>query len=379
MKKVKIPKNRIRKLKTFSLGKKSFELLSLNSQNKKLIELCSNDYFGLSREKDLIKAAYEISMLEGIGSGSSRFITGSRPIHKLLETELAKWLDQEKVLLFPSGFQANIAAIQTLANRNSIVIADKLIHNSLLVGVKAVESKLVRFSHNNLKDLEDKIIKSKPTKNSILVVVESLYSMEGSIAPLREITEICKKNSVQLLVDEAHAIGILGPEGRGLSFNFRSDITMITGTFGKAFGSGGAFIASNSEIGEYLIQTSGAFRYTTALAPPLAAGALEGLKKILENKEWGNDLLSSANVWKDEIIKNLSFPVQGDSHILSIIVGQEEKAIYLQKYLEENGFLAIAIRPPTVPVGQSRIRITIRRNLDFNLLKNFIAVLKEFK
>ena len=379
MKKVKIPKNRIRKLKTFSLGKKSFELLSLNSQNKKLIDLCSNDYFGLSRDKDLIKAAYEISLLEGIGSGSSRFITGSRPIHKLLETELAKWLDQEKVLLFPSGFQANIAAIQALANRNSIVIADKLIHNSLLVGVKAAQSKLVRFSHNNLKDLEDKIIKSNPTKNSILVVVESLYSMEGSIAPLREITEICKKNSVQLLVDEAHAIGILGPEGRGLSFNCRSDITMITGTFGKAFGSGGAFIASNSEIGEYLIQTSGAFRYTTALAPSLAAGALEGLKKILENKEWGNDLLSSANVWKDEIIKNFSFPVQGDSHILSIIVGQEEKAIYLQKYLEENGFLAIAIRPPTVPVGQSRIRITIRRNLDFNLLNNFIAVLKEFK
>jgi len=247
------------------------------------------------------------------------------------------------------------------------------------VGVKAAEAKLVRFSHNNLKDLENKIIKSNPTKNSILVVVESLYSMEGSIAPLREITEICKKYSVQLLVDEAHAIGILGPEGRGLSFNYRSDITMITGTFGKAFGSGGAFIASNSEIGEYLIQTSGAFRYTTALAPSFAAGALEGLKKILENKEWGNDLLSSANVWKDEIIKNISFPVQGDSHILSIIVGQEEKAIYLQKYLEENGFLAIAIRPPTVPVGQSRIRITIRRNLDFNLLKNFIAVLKEFK
>jgi 8-amino-7-oxononanoate synthase len=171
----------------------------------------------------------------------------------------------------------------------------------------------------------------------------------------------------------------MGSEGRGLSFNYRSDITMITGTFGKAFGSGGAFLASNSEIGEYLIQTSGAFRYTTALAPSLAAGALEGLRKILENKEWGKDLLSSAKVWKGEIIRNFIFPVQGDSHILSIIIGKEEKAIDLQKYLEKNGFLAIAIRPPTVPVGQSRIRITIRRDLDFNLLKNFIAVLKEFK
>jgi len=379
MKKIKIPKNRIRRLKTFSLGKKPFELLSLNSHNQKLIDLCSNDYFGLSRDKDLIKSAYEISLLEGLGSGSSRFITGSRPIHKLLEKKLAAWLNQERVLLFPSGFQANIAAIQALANRNSIVIADKLIHNSLLVGIKAVQSKLVRFSHNNLKDLEDKIIKFNISNNSILVVVESLYSMEGSIAPLKEITEICKKNNVKLLVDEAHAIGILGPEGKGLSFKYREDITMITGTFGKAFGSGGAFIASNSEIGEYLIQTSGAFRYTTALAPTLAAGALEGLKKILENKEWGNELLSSAKIWKDEIVQNFSYPVQGDSHILSIIVGQEEKAINLQKYLEKNGFLAIAIRPPTVPIGQSRIRLTIRRDLDFTILKNFITVLKEFK
>ena len=142
MKKIKIPKNRIRKLKTFSLGEKPFELLSLNSQNKRLVDLCSNDYFGLSRDKDLIKAAYEISLLEGIGAGSSRFITGSRPIHKLLETELAKWLDQDKVLLFPSGFQANLAAIQALASRNSIVIADKLIHNSLLGWSQSCSSKI---------------------------------------------------------------------------------------------------------------------------------------------------------------------------------------------------------------------------------------------
>ena len=114
---------------------------------------CSNDYFGLSRDNDVIKASYEISLSEGLGSGSSRFITGSRPIHVLLEKQLAEWLNKEKVLLFPSGFQANIAAVQSLANRNSIVIADKFIHNSLLVGVKAAGSKLVRFAHNDLKDL----------------------------------------------------------------------------------------------------------------------------------------------------------------------------------------------------------------------------------
>ena len=119
MNKIKIPKNRIRKLKTFSLGKKSYEFHNLNSDNKKLIDLCSNDYFGLSRDKDLIKASYDTSLSEGLGSGSSRFITGSRPIHKSLEVKLAKWLNQDNVLLFPSGFQANIAAIQVLANRKS--------------------------------------------------------------------------------------------------------------------------------------------------------------------------------------------------------------------------------------------------------------------
>ena len=379
MNKIKIPKNRLRKLNTFSLGGGEYELENINSKNKKLIDLCSNDYFGLSRDRDLINASYKISLSQGLGSGSSRFITGSRPIHKSLEKELGKWLNKESVLLFPSGFQANIAAIQALANRNSIVIADKLIHNSLLVGIKASQSKLVRFNHNDLNDLENKIIKLSSTQKSILIVVESLYSMEGSIAPLREITEICKNYNVKLLVDEAHAIGILGPEGKGLTFNLSKEITMITATFGKAFGSGGAFIACNSEIGEYLVQTSGAFRYTTALSPALAAGALEALYKIKGNKHWSSELLKTAKKWKEELSQNACYPVKGDSHILSIIVEEEEKAISLQKFLEEKGFLAIAIRPPTVPVGESRVRITIRKNLDLDVMKNFTSVLKDFK
>ena len=203
--------------------------------------------------------------------------------------------------------------------------------------------------------------------------------MEGSIAPLKEIVEISKKYNVELLVDEAHALGILGPEGKGLSFDLSDDITMITGTFGKSFGSGGAFIACNSKIGEYLIQTCAAFRYTTALSPALAAGALKSLQIIKRNKTWGINLLSTSEKWKKEILRNFSYPVRGESQILSIIMGQEEKAILLQKHLEKNGFLAIAIRPPTVPVNESRIRLTIRRDLNLYILKEFISVLKDFK
>ena len=380
MKNIKISKSIVRTLRTLSLGKESYIFKSnYKDNNRKLIDLCSNDYFGLSRDSDVIEAAHQISLKEGLGSGSSRFISGTRPIHESLELSLSEWLEQEKVLLFPSGFQANIAAIQSLADRNSIIIADKLIHNSLLVGTKAAGAKLIRFLHNDLKDLEKKLSKYIPSKKSILVVVESLYSMEGSIANLNEITKICKKFKVKLLVDEAHAIGILGPKGKGLSIKYKNCISMVSGTFGKAFGSGGAFLACDSKNCSDLIQTSGAFRYTTALSPSLAAGALKSLEKIKVNNIWGEELLYISKRWKKEINNLKKYEVKGDGHILSIIIGDEDDTMMMQKYLEEKGFLAVGIRPPTVPDGQSRIRITIRKNLNDKILRKFIAALNSYK
>ena len=376
----KIPANRIRKLRTLSLGKEEYTFCDANqSSSKEIIDLCSNDYFGLSRDIDIINAAYNLTLKEGLGSGSSRFISGSRPIHDLLETQLSAWLNQEKVLLFPSGFQANIAAIQTLTNRNSIIIADKLIHNSLLVGAQTSGSKLIRFLHNDLNDLEKKLSKFTLLNKSILVVVESLYSMEGSIAPIKKISRICKKYDVKLLVDEAHSLGVLGHEGKGLCNKLNNDITMVSGTLGKSFGSGGAFLACNSKVADQIIQTCGAFRYTTALAPSLAGGALKSLEKIKTNKTWGKQLLSVSNKWKDEISNLDKYSIKGDCQILSIIIGDEDKTMLMQKYLEEQGFLAIGIRPPTVPSGQSRIRITIRRTLNNKILEKFILALKNFK
>ena len=380
MHKIKIPKDRIRKLRTLSLGKKVYEFENFeNNCSKTLIDLCSNDYFGLSRDNEVIKAAHEISLTEGLGSGGSRFISGSRPIHELLEGSLAKWLCQEKVLLFPSGFQANIAAVQALSDRNTIVIADRFIHNSLLVGVQASGGKLVRFLHNDLDDLEKKLSKNYHRNKSFLVIVESLYSMEGTIAPLKEITKLCKKYKAKLLVDEAHALGILGPKGKGLGIQSSDSIDIISGTLGKSFGSGGAFLACNSKISEMLIQTSGAFRYTTALSPTLAAGALKSLQKIEKNIDWGLNLLNFSKRWKDAIQNIGKFYVKGDCHILSIIIGDDKDTLLFQRFLEHRGFLAVAIRPPTVPRGESRIRITIRRTLDESILKNFISALEEYK
>ena len=381
MRRINIPKNRLRKLRTLSLGHNNYYFNKINSAGvpEKLIDLCSNDYLGLSRDNEVIEAAYKGSLAEGLGSGSSLFISGSRPIHNLLEKEIANWLDREKVLLFPSGFQANIAAVQTLADRKSVVVADKLIHNSLITGIQSTGAKLIRFLHNNPVDLEKKLSKLYDSNKSLLVIIESLYSMEGTIAPINEIIKISKKYNANLLVDEAHALGVVGEDGKGLSYGFKDGIQVISGTFGKAFGSGGAFLACNKTICEKIIQTSGAFRYTTALSPSLAAGALLSLNKIKDNKSWGSELLSFSQQWKKEIIKATDFLVKGDCHIISMIIGSEDKTISMQKHLEKNGFLAVAIRPPTVPIGQSRIRLTIKKTLNNEILNNFISILKDYK
>ena len=212
-----------------------------------------------------------------------------------------------------------------------------------------------------------------------MCIRDSLYSMEGSIAPIEKITKLCRKYNCKLLVDEAHALGILGEQGKGLSNPFLDSITMISGTFGKAFGSGGAFLASNRKIGEILIQTSSPFRYTTALSPSLAAGSLKSLQKIKENLNLGTDLLKISKRWKKEIENIGKYEVIGDAHILSLIIGDEDKTMMMQKFLEQKGFLAVGIRPPTVPVGKSRIRLTIRSSFNTNILKNFISVLKAYQ
>ena len=379
MDKFKIPKNRIRRLRTLSLGDKPYEFKLFNNSKQNLIDLSSNDYFGFTRDNDVINAAYQISLTEGLGSGSSKFISGSRPIHEFLEQKLGQWLNKDSIILFPSGYQANLAAVQALADKNTIIIADKLIHNSLLVGAQLSGAKLIRFLHNNLEDLERKLSKYSTINNHILILIESLYSMEGTIAPLKRIIQLSKKYGCEILIDEAHALGILGTKGKGLSIEYGDTVSIISGTFGKAFGSGGAFLACNKNIGEMLIQTSNPFRYTTALSPSLAAGALKALQKIEENETIGADLLKISEQWKQEINKLDRFELQGDAHILSIIIGDEDETMKIQKFLEEQGFLAVGIRPPTVPIGKSRIRLTIRSSFNKEILKKFISVLKSYK
>ena len=265
-------------------------------EERPLLDLASNDYLGLSRDPALQRAASAAIEAVGVGAGASRLISGTRPIHAERTEALSDWLGRERVLLYPSGFQANIAAVQALADRHTWVLADRLIHHSLLVGIQASGAKLRRFQHNDLADLEALLVRARrdAPQRRLLVLSESLFSMEGSSPDVGALAEICASHGAALLLDEAHSLGVLGDGGRGLGYGI-AQISLISGTFGKAFGSGGAFLAGNATVGDWLLQHSGPFRYSTALAPPLVAAAAAGLRAIQEREPERRALLSGRN------------------------------------------------------------------------------------
>jgi len=352
----------------------------LRGMAPQLLDLASNDYLGLSAQPAVVAAAQAAAAREGVGAGASRLVCGSRPVHAQLEQALAAWLGRERVLLFPSGFQANLAAVGALANRHTLVLADRLIHHSLLMGVRASGARLQRFQHNNLEQLEAllRAARQHQPEQRLLVLAESLYSMEGTSADASTLAAVCHRHGAALLLDEAHALGVLGPGGRGLGHG-EAHIALLCGTFGKAFGSGGAFLAGDALVIEWLLQFSGPFRYTTALAPPLAAGALAALEHIqgLERagQAPGPALLARARRWRDGLAAAGWPRPPGEGPILPLLVGDDQRALALQQQLEQAGLLAVAIRPPTVPPGGARLRLVLRADLPPGTLEQLLNAL----
>ena len=345
-------------------------------EERPLLDLASNDYLGLSRDPALQRAASAAIEAVGVGAGASRLISGTRPIHAELEQALGDWLGRERVLLYPSGFQANIAAVQALADRHTWVLADRLIHHSLLVGIQASGAKLRRFQHNDLADLEALLVRARrdAPQRRLLVLSESLFSMEGSSPDVAAMAELCANHGAALLLDEAHSLGILGDGGRGLGYGI-GEISLISGTFGKAFGSGGAFLAGNATVGDWLLQHSGPFRYSTALAPPLVAAAAAGLRAIQEREPERRALLERAERWRNAL-EAAGWPRPGGSGpILPLMVGDDQRALTLQAQLEQAGLLSVAIRPPTVPDGTARLRLVLRHDCPAGTLSRLIQAL----
>ena len=343
-----------------------------------LVDLASNDYLNLAQHPELIAAATEEIKRSGVGAGGSRLVSGSRPVHDQLEHQLAQWLNRDRVLLYPSGFQANLAAVLALADRHTPVLADRLCHHSLLTGVQASGGRLQRFAHNDLIDLNRKLerCRDRHPGQQPLVITESLFSMEGTSPNLSAMAELCSCHAARLLVDEAHALGVLGDGGRGLSHALpHKAVTMLSGTFGKAFGSGGAFLACDADLGETLLQTSGAFRYTTALAPSLAAAALAALTLMQRHPHWSEELMATSQKWRSALAAAGWTRPGGAGPILPLVIGSDQAALDRQQTLEAAGLLSIAIRPPTVSEGTARLRLVVRRLLPDGTLDTLLQAL----
>ena len=375
---------RRRQLRTWRPSPDGTRLLPANSapegdeKQRSLVDLASNDYLNLAQHPELIAAAKEEINRSGVGAGGSRLISGSRPVHDQLETQLASWMEQDRVLLYPSGFQANIAAVFALADRHVPVLADRLCHYSLLTGVQASGARLQRFSHNDLQDLNRKLERCHQLHpgHKPLVITESLFSMEGTSPDLATMAELCASHGARLLVDEAHALGVLGEGGRGLCQALPSNaVTLLSGTFGKAFGSGGAFLACGAELGEILLQSSGAFRYTTALAPPLAAAALTALTLMQRHPHWSGELITKSQHWRSALASAGWARPGGTGPILPLVIGTDQAALDRQQQLENAGLLSVAIRPPTVPEGTARLRLVVRRIMPDRTLEQLLSAL----
>jgi 8-amino-7-oxononanoate synthase len=325
--------------------------------DKNFCSFSSNDYLGLAQHPAVIKSFKEAADDYGVGSGSSHFLGAYHRYHHELELALAEFLNFPKVLVFSTGYMANLGILGSLLQRRAALFADKLSHASLIDGAKLSGALFKRYPHNNLVSLEKHLMQS--TAKHKFIMTDGVFSMDGDIALLPSLIEIAQKFSSTLLVDDAHGVGVLGKNGIGICEHFGCKPDILSGGFGKAFGCFGGFVASNEVIIENLIQFARPYMYTTALPAALAKATHTSLL-LLQTESWRREKLQSLIRHFQQIATQLDLPiVPSDTPIQPILVKNTEQTMALSAYLLQNGILVNAIRPPTVPEYTSRLRISL--------------------
>lgn len=335
---------------------------------KTLINFASNDYLGLSQNPVLIERARETALRYGVGSTASRLITGNHPLHTIIEEKLATGKGSEAALVMASGYQTNLTVLAALADSEVIgkpvtILADRLTHNSLLQGgmlsMASSNTKLMRFKHNDYTHLENLLQQQSVRGAQSIIMTESVFGMDGDCADLGVLSSLAEKFGAALYVDEAHATGLYGADGFGFCADHKGRIDIAMGTFGKALGSFGAYIACSHTIRDYLVQRCGGLIYSTAL-PPMVLAAIDAAIDLLPTLS-----TQRAHVIEQSIRLRAALQLQGwnigtsSTHIVPIILGHEEAATKLAETLLSRGILAPSIRPPTVPSGTSRLRLSL--------------------
>ena len=330
---------------------------------RKLSAFCTNDYLGLANHPHVVAAFHSAADRCGVGSGAAQLISGYNVEHRHLEEELAAFTGRERVLLFSSGYLANLGVISALAGRHDIVLEDRLNHASLIDGARLSQAKLLRYHHNDAAALSQRL--SHISGKFVLVATDGVFSMDGDLADLPALAAAARTADALLMVDDAHGLGVLGTHGRGSLDHMQltqADAPLLIGTFGKALGTFGAFVAGPEQLIETLIQSARSFIYTTALPPAIACATRASLR-LLQDEDWRREkltcLISQFRRGASELGYTLSTSV---TPIQPVIIGDASRAMRLSASLREAGFYIPAIRPPTVPEGTARLRITFSAN-----------------
>lgn len=324
---------------------------------RRLLTFASNDYLALAHHPAVVDAFKRGADTYGVGSGAAHLVTGHTPAHHALEEELAAFVARPRALLFSTGYMANLGVIATLAGRNDLIFEDRYNHASLIDGAQLSRARLRRYPHGDTAALTRMLADQAP----LLIATDGVFSMDGDLAPLADLATIARRSGAWLMVDDAHGLGVLGRDGRGTLEHIGlgiDDAPVLVGTLGKALGTFGAFVAGSDALVETLIQQARSYIYTTA-PPPAVAEATRASLRIVGDEPWRRERLTRSIERFRQGAEALGLSLM-DSHtpIQPLIAGTSERALAWSAALEEQGVLVTAIRPPTVPEGSARLRIT---------------------
>jgi len=327
------------------------------------LAFCSNDYLGLANHPEVIRAFKAAADQYGVGSGAAHLVNGHCVEHHALEEELAAFTSRPRALLFSTGYMANLGVVAALLGRNDVVYEDRLNHASLLDGGLLSGARLLRYAHANAQALAERMIAGEDRE--VLVVTDGVFSMDGNLAPLPELSQVARDYGVWLMVDDAHGLGVIGRQGRGTLDHYGLgliDVPILMGTLGKAFGTFGAFVAGSEELIETLIHKARTYIFTTA-TPPAVAAATRASLRLAQQEDWRRERLQVLIKRFRSGASQLGLRLMdSQTPIQPLLVGEAARAMALSTALQGHGILINAIRPPTVPTGTARLRITFSAN-----------------
>lgn len=345
---------------------------------ERYLNLSSNDYLGLAENKGIIKDFLKNNTYS-FGSASSRLLTGTSNVYKELEELLSSLYKKNKALLFNSGYHANVGIMSSLVGKKDVIFSDKLNHASIIDGMKLSDSNFYRYKHLDYDHLESLLVKHRENFETAIIVTESIFSMDGDCADLIKLVELKKKFNAILIVDEAHAFGLYGDYALGVceEQDCIKDIDLIIATFGKSIASMGAFCVGNDILIDYLINKARSFIFSTALPEINVAFSKYIIENIIpDTKEIRSNLFKTANSLREQIIKN-ELTTAGSSHIVPVIIGENEQTLGICKNLQSNGFYVLPIRYPTVPLNTARIRLSLRADISLSEIKDIPNLIKQ--